>query len=243
MPDKRNAKREHLILPKNSKPRDFTAHASKGGVKPQIPDLPRQQHGASLQHQLHALKPMAEAAKNFQQGIDVESGLGLQIQFVGQPDVEMAFQSLGDERKKIELLSVRQEGDQTIANVFVPDGKLDHFERIVTEYLQEKKDKNGNPRDHRNLVNTIESIRNAELEALWTDDPDLLPDDKSKEFWWEVWLPVRGARQAVINDFTKIVEGSGCVVSEARADFPERTVVLMKGSQRQFSQSDRKSVV
>lgn len=237
MPDKRNAKREHLILPKNSQPKDFTAHASKGGVKPQIPDLPRQQHGASLQHQLHALKPMAEAAKNFQQGIDVESGLGLQIQFIGQPDVEMAFQSLGDERKKIELLSVRQEGDQTIANVYVPDGKLDHFEKIVTEYLQEKKDKNGNPRDHRNLLNTIESIRNAEMEALWTDDPDLLPIDKLEVFWWEVWLPVRGSRQAVINDFTKIVEGSGCIVSEARADFPERTVVLMKGSQRQFSQS------
>ncbi|PYG98108.1 hypothetical protein CVV67_22990, partial [Arthrobacter stackebrandtii] len=161
----------------------------------------------------------------------------MQIQFVGQPDVEMAFQSLGDERKKIELLSVRQEGDQTIANVFVPDGKLDHFEKIVTEYLAEKKDKNGNSRDHRNLVNTIESIRSAELEALWTDDPALLPEDKSEEFWWEVWLPVRGARLAVINDFKKIVELSGCEVSEARADFPERSVVLMRGSQLQLSQS------
>ncbi|EKT4494616.1 S8 family peptidase [Pseudomonas putida] len=237
MPEKRNQKRAHLILPKNSEPRGFTAHPPKGGTKPQIPNLPTQQHGAALQHQLQALRPAAEAAKNFQEFVDVESGLGLQIQFVGQPDVEMAFQSLGDERKKIELLSVRQEGDQTIANVFVPDGKLDHFEKIVTGYLAEKKDKNGNSRDHRNLVNTIESIRSAELEALWTDDPALLPEDKSEEFWWEVWLPVRGARLAVINDFKKIVELSGCEVSEARADFPERSVVLMRGSQLQLSQS------
>lgn len=237
MPEKREHQRSHLILQQTSEPKAYKAHRSKGGVKPLIPDLPRQAHGTALQIQLQALRLVADAAKNFQEQAEVESGLGLQIQFVGQPDVEMAFQSLADERKKIELLSIRQEGDQTIANVFVPDGKLEHFERVVTEYLQEKKDKNGNPRDHRNLLNTIESIRSAELEALWTDDPDLLPEDKEEEFWWEVWLPVRGSRETVIGDFKKIVGLSGCEVIDAQVDFPERTVLLMRGSQRQLSRS------
>ncbi|SBW83730.1 hypothetical protein PVE_R1G5851 [Pseudomonas veronii 1YdBTEX2] len=237
MPEKREHQRSHLIIPLSSKSEPYTAHRPKGGKKTVVPDLPRQQHGSALQAQLQALRPFAEQAKAFQQQSDIESGLGLQIQFVGQPDVEMAFESLGNERQKIELLSVRQEGDQTIANVFVPDGKLQHFENVVLDYLQEKKDKNDKPLDHRNLLNTIESIRKAELKALWTDDPELLPQDQDEEFWWEVWLPVRGDRDLVVSDFKKISKLSGCEVSEAQADFPERTVVLMRGSQRQFSKS------
>jgi hypothetical protein len=174
-------------------------------------------------------------ARQREQGL--ESGLGLQIHFVSQPDVELAFESLADERQKIELLSVRRDGDHTFANVFVPDGKLGHFEKYVTEYLEEKKDKNGNARDHRALLNTIESIRAAELRALWTDELDLLPKDPTVQFWWEVWLPVRGQRQVVVEDFRKLAALAECVVSEQQADFPERTVLLMYGSERQFSRS------
>ncbi|MBD4480442.1 peptidase S8, partial [Xanthomonas citri pv. citri] len=53
----------------------------------------------------------------------------MQIEFIGQPDVELAFESLGNERGRnkaqhIEVLSIHKEGDITSANVFVPDGKL-----------------------------------------------------------------------------------------------------------------------
>ncbi|WP_240794560.1 S8 family peptidase [Azoarcus sp. DD4] len=205
--------------------------------KKPLPELPRQQHGQALQAQLHALEPVAEAAAEAQQHYGLESGLGLQIQFIGQPDVELAFQSLADEGKKIELLSVYKEGSTTYANVFVPDGQLARFEKYVVEYLEEKKDKNGKPRDHKALLNTIASIRAAELRALWTDDLELLPNDASEPFWWEVWLPVRGQRQAVVEDFRKLAELAGCTVSNQQANFPERTVVLMYGSQQQFAQS------
>lgn len=237
MSDKRDHQRSHLILQQTSELKPYKAHTPNGGTKPKIPNLPRQKHGKALQGQLQELRSVADLARAFQEQAGVESGLGLQIQFVGQPDVEMAFQSLADERQKIELLSICQEGEQTIANVFVPDGKLVHFEKIVREYLEEKKDKNDKPLDHRNLINTIESIRSAELKALWTDDPDLLPQDKNEEFWWEVWLPVRGDRQTVVEDFQKIVELCGCEVNDDQANFPERTVVLMRGSQRQLSGS------
>jgi hypothetical protein len=237
MPERPRDKRPHLVLHDTSTPKAFTAHAPKGGPKPTIPDLPRQQHGQTLQHQLQQLKPLVTTAVARQREQGLESGLGLQIHFVSQPDVELAFQSLGDERQKIELLSVRHEGEHTFANVFVPDGKLDHFEKYVTEYLEEKKDKNGNARDHRALLNTIESIRAAELRALWTDDLDLLPKDPTVQFWWEVWLPVRGQRQAVVEDFRKLAALAECVVSDQQADFPERTVLLMYGSERQFSRS------
>lgn len=154
----------------------------------------------------------------------------------------MAFESLGyeigkDPRKKIEVLSVRTEGDTTYANVFVPDGKLAHFEKYIDDYLSNRKKANGDSYDHHALLNTIASIRLEEVRALWQDDPTLLPQDHSVPFWWEVWLPVRGDREAVVADFRKLATLAECQVSEHQIKFPERTVVLMYGSQQQFSTS------
>lgn len=230
-------KRPHLVLHDTSTRQDFTAHTPKGGSKPLVPDLPRQQHGQELRRQLHALQPIVTTVVQEQRDQGLESGLGLQVQFISQPNVELAFQSLADERQQIELLSIRHEGEQTFANVFVPDGKLEHFEKYVTDYLEEKTGKGGIRLDHHALLNTIESIRAAELRALWTDEPDLLPQDSSVSFWWEVWLPVRAQRQAVVNDFRKLAELTGCMVSDQHVEFPERTVMLMYGSEQQFSRS------
>lgn len=237
MPDQTTDKRPHLVLQDTSRAVGFAAHSARGGDSAIVPDLPRQQHGQALRAQIEALKPVSADVVRIQAQQGLESGLGLQIQFASQPNVDLAFQSLANETQKIELLSVRQEGEYMYANVFVPDGKLTHFEKYVTEYLEEKKDKNGSAHDHRALLNTIASIRAAELRALWTDDPALLPDDIAVPFWWEVWLPTRGQRQAVVADFKKLARLAECVVSDKQADFPERTVLLMYGSQQQFSRS------
>jgi len=202
----------------------------------------RAQHGAALRADVHALRPIAEQAVFQQKEQDLQSGLGLQIQFIGLPNVALAFESLGDERARdpgnqIEVLSVRTDGASTIANVFVPDGKLEHFEKYIAEYLDAKKNKKGNLIDHGTLLNAIASIRKAEIEALWTDDPALLPQDINESFWWEVWLPVRGQRNAVIADFRKLAALAQCQVSNHQISFPERTVLIMYGSQQQLAKS------
>jgi hypothetical protein len=230
-------KRPHLVLSQTSQSKEYTAHSLGGGSKPVVPELPRNQHGTSLLAQLEAVKPIIEQVSQAQRDLGLESGLGLQIQFEGGFDVELAFESLGNDPKRIELLSVQKNGDSTIANVYVPDGKLDHFEKYITAYLEEKKDKNGKPNDHRNLIDTISTIRAAELRALWTDDLDVLPESKNEQFWWEVWLTNKGNRELAAADFTKLANAVGCTVSDSRVDFPERTVVLMYGSENQFSQS------
>jgi hypothetical protein len=239
MPDQLQAKRPHFILRDTSQAVEFKAHSAGGGSTRSVPTLPRQQHGASLRDQVENLKPAAAEAVQGQRDLQLESGLGLQIQFSSQPDVELAFESLANETRNIELLSVRREGNQTFANVFVPDGKLAHFEKYISDYLEEKKDSRGQARDHRKLLDAIESIRTAEIRALWTDAPELLPDDLATAFWWEVWLPVRGAgqRQVVVEDFKKLAQLAECVVSDKQVNFPERTVLLMYGSQQQFSRS------
>lgn len=241
MPDHTHVKHPHLVLENTSTPQAFTSPGG-GGSNDDVPPRNRAQHSASLRAQLNALKSVAQHARQIQQEQGLESGLGLQVQFVGQPDVALAFESLGSElgkdpRKKIEVLSIRTEGNTTYANVFVPDGKLAHFEKYVEDYLAERKKSNGHALDHRALLDTILAIRSAEIHALWTDDPALLPQDAQEPIWWEVWLPVRGDRNAVLADFRKLATLANCQVSEHHISFPERSVVLMYGSQQQFATS------
>lgn len=242
MPEQTHDKRPHLVLTNTSKAQSFKAPSAGGGGSLDVPSLNRAQHGAALKAQLHALKPFVQQAIQAQMEQGLESGLGLQIQFVGLPDVALAFESLGSElgrdpQKMIEVLSVKTEEGTTYANVFVPDGKLAHFEKYVEDYLAERKKVNGDSHDHHALLNTISSIRSAELRALWTDDSDLFPQNANEQFWWEVWLPVRGNRNFVVADFRKLAALAGCQFSAHQINFPERTVVLMFGSQQQFSTS------
>ncbi|HBK4800746.1 TPA: S8 family peptidase [Klebsiella michiganensis] len=185
---------------------------------------------------------MSAQIREGQENLELISGLGMQIEFIGQPDVELAFESLGNERGRnkdqhIEVLSIHKEGDITSANVFVPDGKLVHFENYIQDYLTEKRRADGVSADHKSLINTLSAIRLAEIKSLWTDDLSLLPSDPDEAFWWEVWLPVRGNRNAVVTDFHRISHATGCQVSEHKVDFPERTITWMYGSQSQFSQA------
>ena len=242
MPEQARDKRPHLVLTNTSKVSPFTAHKANGGDKAKVPLQDRATHGAALQAQLVALKPTARQSAELQAAQGLQSGLGLQIQFVGLPDVALAFESLGNERprdpgQQIEVLSVRADGNRIVANVYVPDGRLQHFEKHVADYLAAKRNKNGDLIDHGRLLNAIVAIRTAELRALWTDAPELLPLDLAEPFWWEVWLPVRGQRNEVVEDFRKLATLAECQVSEHQINFPERTVMLMFGSQQQFARS------
>ena len=139
-----------------------------GGGRPPIPRQNRAQHGGALLRQIEALRTDAVSAREAQQAAGLEDGLGLQVEFESFPDIELAFESLARERSGIELLNVRQEKDRTHATVFVPDGKLDHFEGLIRDYLAEKRDRAGRARDNQRLIDAVREIRAASLQALWT---------------------------------------------------------------------------
>ena len=241
MPDQANDKRRHLVLEKTSEAKPYTAHKAPGGAKPVLPELNRAQHGGALNAQLQELKPLAAVVKERQEEIGLEAGLGIQIQFLSRPDADLAFEKLASEAKHkgIELLSVQEvDGKAAVANVFVPDGQLQHFEKLVVDYLNEKKTEAGVARDNKKLLNTIGSIRASALAGLWTDAPELLPADQDEQFWWEVWLRrAKGDAGHYLHDFRRIAALAECQVSDAVVEFPERTVVVMFGSQQQLAQS------
>jgi Subtilase family len=209
----------------------------QGGRRAEIPSQNRRTHGNSLKRQLRTLQRTMDEARQAQFDAGLEVGIGLQIEFESFPDVELAFESLARERSGIELLNVKHEGNVTRAAVFVPDGKLHIFESLVRDYLEAKTDKNGKPRDHKSLLNTIREIRTATIQELWTDAPQVFPKTDDETFWWEVWLPVRGDRRTTVENFRRLAEMHDLRVSPEQFEFPERTVLLMRGSRGQVTQS------
>lgn len=235
-------RQRHLILPSTSVNEPYTTPSAGAGSSPPLPDRDRQQHGNMLLGHLQQIRAIAAQARTMQNTAGIQSGIGVQVEFVGQPDVALAFESLNSERgrdpaKRIELLSLHVDEDIISANVFIPDGKISHFESYLNDYLADRRRADNGSLDRKALINTLSAIRLSTIRSLWTDETYLLPDDAEEAFWWEVWLPVRGNRAAVLSDFHNVATSCGCRVSEHVVEFPERTVTWMYGSQRDFSQS------
>lgn len=229
MAEQNDQLKPHFILNNQAESERFRSPQQGGGVA-KVPEQDREAHGTALLQQVRSLQPNVEDARDAQVQAGLDQGFGLQVEFESFPDIELAFESLARERSGIELLNVRHDDRLTFATVFVPDGKLQHFEKLISEYLAENKDNAGKARDHKSLINTIREIRAATLTALWTDDPAALPTEDNEALWWEVWLPVRGDRKAVTENFKRLAQGLGFRVAPGELQFPERTVLLVYGS-------------
>lgn len=235
MAERKPKKHSHFILQNNGQAESFASPPRIIDTK-QMPARDRNKHGGALLGKLQQLKPILATAVEEQRQAGIEEGLGLQIEFESFPDVELAVKSLESQRSGIELRNVRHDERKTYATVFVPDGKLKLFENKVVAYLDESKDKNSNPANSA-LLNAISEIRAATLHALWTDSPDSMPIADEECLWWEVWLPTRGDRQGIVNQFRKLAERLNFRVSHGALYFPERSVLLVYGSVDQMKHS------
>lgn len=226
----------HFVLDGFTETEPFRS-PQQGGGGTEVPARNRRNHGSALLRQLKALERTMDTARQAQLDAGLEAGIGLQIEFESFPDIELAFESLARERSGIELFNVRHEEGVTKATVFVPDGKLSLFENLLNDYLAGKTDKNGRALDHKSLINTIREIRAASLQELWTDAPQVFPEAADETFWWEVWLPIRGDRRATVESFRRLAEMHDLQVAPEELEFPERTVLLMRGSRAQLTES------
>ncbi|MBL34311.1 MAG: hypothetical protein CMI03_09015 [Oceanospirillaceae bacterium] len=118
----------------------------------------------------------------------------------------------------------------------MPDGKLGVFEKLITDYLDDSKDKKSGPA-HSKLLNAISDIRAATLQALWTDSPDAMPTADDEHLWWEVWLPTRNDRQGIVEQFREAATSLNFRIAPGELSFPERSVLLVYGSVGQMKRS------
>ncbi|MDV6317836.1 S8 family peptidase [Chromohalobacter sp. HP20-39] len=231
-----NSRKPHFLLTDNAFSDPYRSPPAGGGDDNKIPDRDRKQHGNALLNQLQTLQPTLSEARKEQEEAGIEEGFGLQVEFESFPDIELAFESLARERSGIELLNVRHDEHQTLATIFIPDGKLDILEKLVHTYLDESKDKNRVPK-HSRLLNAIAQIRSATLEALWTDTPEALPKSDEETLWWEVWLPTKKDRAGVIRQFKELAKELGFIIAQGEVIFPERSVLMVHGSAEQMKRS------
>ncbi len=224
----------HFILEGFTDTETYRARARGGGGQ-NVPPRDRQEHAAALSAQLRDVRTAAEDAASSAE--DPDDGLGIQVEFQSFPDIDLAFESLSRENQGIELRNVRHRDDVTYATVFVPTGKLEHFERLIRDYLDRREDRIGRPRDNRRLLDAIQAIRAASVRALWTDDDEAFPEDDTEPFACEIWLPVGRDRKAAVGAFRERAASLGMQVSTGELVFPERTVLVARTSLAAIQQS------
>lgn len=206
-------------------------------VRAAVPPQPRVQHAQELRTQL-ALIGVAQVQRVAEQrAAEVQAAIGIQIEFESQEGVKLAAESLARDRQGIELMNVRERGDQVLATVFVPNGKLAHFEKLIEAYAEHRTSAGGRLLDNQPLIDAIRSVRVATFDSLWTDRTEALPTNVAEAIWWEAWLPAGDNRPQIIDDFRKVSELGGLLVRERVLYFPERSVVQMYGSKAQLLQS------
>ena len=236
MPETGEGRLRHFILQNVTETAAYRYPVLVVGRGSSIPEQDRIRHGGALRRQIDDVRGEAASAREAQRDAGIEDGIGLQVEFESFPEVRLAFESLARERSGIELLNVRHEGNKTLATVFVPDGKLNHFEGLIRDYLAERQDSIGRARDNRRLIDAIQQIRAASLQALWTDS-EAFPSTDEGPLWWEVWLPVRRDRNATTEAFRGRAEAQGMRVASGTVAFPERTVLLTYASVEQMQGS------
>lgn len=236
----------HFLLNSNAVSHNFTYPNGGGGDSQTIPPQNRLVHSGKLRGDLATISTQLNTLKDNAKEIPLQMGIGIQVEFESFPDIEMAFGSLANDPKKIELHNIKtisqNNQTRTIATVFIPDGKLHFFTQKITDYLTEKKNKNGDAIDSQKLIDSIQSIRSAAFAAIWSDDDSLLPVDKNEAVWWEIWLSTpKRSKQAtnqyleILADFELVANQLEILVSPHKLRFPEHTVIQVEATQNQLA--------
>lgn len=225
----------HIVLEGFTESETFRS-PRMGGSRKVIPNKDRRIQSTILLNQLSEVRNELESTRGIQEEAEMLDDFGIQVEFESFPDIELAFDRLARERSGIELRNVRHLDNLTFATVFVPDGKLEHFERLIFDYLEEKKDSIGRSRDNQRLIDTIRRIRAATLQSLWTAEEEF-PLEQNNQIWWETWLASWGDGKIAAQTFRNLAEAQGIFVKQGELVFPERIVLLLRASIEQMQQS------
>lgn len=202
-----------------------------------VPALNRQAHAGELRADLQGLEAAYQAeAAEWQPWEHIrEKGLVLEIESVPGQGVDPT--TLERKTYGFQLLNVRGgQGPGGIATQFstwfVPDGRLQEFERLLAQYEGKTGDKG-----HRPLVDSIAHLRRAAAAQLWTE-AEPWPADPAP-FWFECWLraPDAGTRDRVLAQFLTEAERVGIRPGTAYLRLQEHTIVMAFGTPQQFAAS------
>src|SRR6267378_2329017 len=237
MPDNDRPKYPHIIVRDTATSEPYTSVLSvQKKFLQKLRD--RRLHGEALKEQLAEIDRKREMLAVQREAIGIPSDVGITLQFESEPEFEIKLQSLDNRKSDIQLLNVvGTAGGKTLATVSVPEGKIQRLFDLVSDYLERDTPK-GRPKNESLLAN-IAAIRLATLNALWTDTEIPFPG-AGEELWWEVWLRVgkdNPQKERLIQVFQEVAQHANLTITQESIEFPERTVILVRGTPTQLSQS------
>jgi hypothetical protein len=229
----------HLLVKDTATTSRYTSPRDGRGPGLNLPLRNRAQHAEHLIRQIEQAREQEANIIQAQKAFGLDAGNGIYISFENEPSFDLKFESLESERSGIELCSIKQVGEQSIATVFVPEGELAYFLKKISQYRDEDTtprtpDKPTKPKN-KDLVESISAIKLAALRELWTDEPELFPEG-DENIWWEVWL--RHSRHMDYEGFLRQhAPQLEMTVSEEAIHFLDRTVLLVHGTKVQLTHS------
>jgi len=153
---------------------------------------------------------------------------GIYLEIKGKEGYDLLTKSLEDVRQHVRLYNVKKSENEVVScTVFVPDNKRDFFLKKIKKYKESKKGEQ--------VIDTIENIELAFIEALWIGNKESIPEDKP--IWCEIWLMVEVGEdiEEVISEFYKICEANNIPYKKQKIIFPERVIVGVKANRKQLS--------
>lgn len=224
-------KYDHVIIPDQIKEAITYSPRGSGGGGSIIPERNRIEHAQHLQRQFDVVRTENEGIIENMRAISLPARTGTYIEFSGAPTYELVSKSLEDQTVGIRLLNIREieteaMQEQTFATIYIPHGKERTLLNKLRKYASEEL-ANGSPKNDK-LFRSIENINIALLEALWTDNRQTFPTERSD--WYEIWIRINEQEdvQAQINQFiSSLVSLNIQYKEDSILNFPERSVFLV----------------
>lgn len=240
MPEKNTDRLPHILITGTATTSGYTRPPRPITSTLKLPERDRRAHADFLLDQLQLIQNNEQTIIDEQKAFGLDAGNGIYISFESDPKFDLKFESLEFQRSGIVLCTIKESNDRWIATIFVPEGKLTHFLKKISQYRNEETKPRtagqiGKPKN-KNLVESIADIKLAAIEALWTDDPQLLPTDNTTAIWWEVWLRLSDKvdYEAFLREHSQQLD---MVISSESIQFLDRTVMLVHGTKEQMSRS------
>lgn len=216
-----SARLRHLVLTGTARSLNFVQRNQGGRRAAAYPSRDPDVHGQALRVALESVAENAAAVQEERAKRELADVTGSYVTFELVLNPDLSLDSLEDRRAGIELMAFRAEGEQGVATVFVPEGRLRVFEKKLEAYLDLAKAKDDGTRRYTKLVNSIQQIRRTVLRDLWTDPVRNFPSDGGA-VWWELWL----RKGFSIDLFRKQANLLDIIVGDKTLSFQDRAVVL-----------------
>ena len=221
----------HLRLVGTEQPIDMTSRRGGGGEY-QVPPRDRGGHGNRLRQEL------GEARRQIEEAGHIDASGRCHVTYELVEDGHKVIDSLRATRSKIRLEAAVETDSGWSVVVSMPIKKFPVIDRLLQRYLTEETEKGRAKGETK--VTRIETIRATIEEDLWTDYRPLPGLDEAR--WWEVWLSTdelpRSQAGKVAEGFWTRAQNNGFTAPVTRRflHFPDRVVVLVRGTLRQWQE-------